>query len=324
MRCLVTGGGGFIGSHLVDALLDRGAAVVVIDDFSTGRRENLTHRAGNPGLEVVSGSILEDCSGLGAHVAACDVVFHLAAVVGVPHVLKDPIAAARVNLWGTERILEAAFRHKKPVVVTSSSEVYGRSKSVPLSEDGGRELGPTAVPRWSYATAKAMSEHLALAYCARGLPVAVLRYFNCYGPRLHENGYGSVVARFIRQALRGEPLTVHGDGRQTRSFTYVADSVEATLLAADRPEAVGEVFNVGRAEEIAIADLAALVCKLTGSDSPVRYVPYQKAFGDDHEDARRRVPDTAKARDLLQFEAHVPLRVGLEQTIEWCRSRGWG
>jgi UDP-glucose 4-epimerase len=250
------------------------------------------------------------------------VIFHLAAVVGVLHVVRDPIGAARVNLGGTELVLEAAARHGRRVVLASSSEVYGRSARMPLAEDEGCALGPTTVPRWSYAAAKAMGEHLALAYASRGLPVTVVRYFNCYGPRLRRGG-GSVVATFIHQALRHEPLTVHGDGRQTRSFTFVADTVAGTLLAAERPEAIGEVINVGRAEEVAVVELARLVRELAGSRSPIHHVPYRQVFGDGHEDARRRVPDTAKARRLLGFEARTSLRDGLRRTIEWCRRQGW-
>lgn len=322
MRCLVTGGAGFIGSHLVDALLDRGDEVVVIDNLTTGRRANLANRAGHPRLRLLTASILDGCD-LAGHIAWADAVFHLAAMVGVTYVVRDPIEAARVNLGGTERVLEAAARHSCRVVVASSSEVYGRSAKVPLSEDDERTLGPTTVRRWSYATAKAMSEHLALAYADRGVPVSVVRYFNSYGPRLHENGYGSVVARFVRQSLRGEPLTIHGDGRQTRSFTYVADTVQGTLLAAERDEAIGEVINVGLAEEVSVRDLAHLIRDLARSRSLLRFVPYEEEFGAGHEDARRRVPDTTKARRMLGFEAVVPLREGLTRTIEWCRRQEW-
>jgi UDP-glucose 4-epimerase len=322
MRYLVTGGAGFIGSHLVDALLDRGDEVLVLDDLSSGRRSNLAHRLGHPRLRVVEASLLDGCP-LEDHVSWADVIFHLAAVVGVGLVLRDPIEAARVNLWGTERVLEAAARHGGRVVVASSSEVYGSSERMPLSEDDACMVGPTRVRRWSYATAKAMSEHLALAYAARGVPATVVRYFNAYGPRLHESGYSSVVARFIGQAFRGEPLTVHGDGRQTRSFTFVSDTVDGTLLAAEREEALGEVVNVGRAEEMSIGELAGLVRALTGSRSPIHAVPYEVEFGEDHEDVRRRVPDPTRARRLLGFEARVPLKDGLARTIEWCKEDGW-
>jgi UDP-glucose 4-epimerase len=317
VRALVTGGAGFIGSHLVDALLNRGDEVRVIDALTTGRRENLAHRLGHPGLQMIEASILDGCP-LEPHVAWADVAFHLAAVVGMPSLLRDPIGAARVNLGGTEGVLEAAAGVGCRVVLASSSEVYGRPTRIPLREEEGCLLGPTRVRRWSYAAAKLMSEHLALAYADRGLPVTVLRYFNCYGPRQHGDGYG-VVARFVAQALRGETLMVHGDGRQTRSFTFVSDTVAATLLAAERPEAVGEVINVGRAEEIVIGDLARLVRDLAGSTSSLRAVPYREAFGEGHEDVRRRVPDTGKARRVLGFEALVPLHQGLARTMEWCR-----
>lgn len=321
MRALVTGGAGFIGSHLVDALLDRGDEVRVIDALTTGRVENLAHRSGHPGLGLIEASIL-DGQLLERDLAWADVAFHLAAVVGMPGVLRDPIGAARVNLAGTERILEGAAAHGCRVVLASSSEVYGQPTRIPLREDQGCLLGPTSIRRWSYAAAKLMGEHLALAYADRGLPVTALRYFNCYGPRQQGDGHGyAVVARFLAQALRGETLTVHGDGRQTRSFTFVADTVAATLLAAERPEPLGQVINVGRAEEIAIADLARRVVELTGSSSSLRSVPYREVFGEGHEDVHRRVPDTEKARRVLAFDARVPLDEGLSRTVAWCREQ---
>lgn len=317
MRALVTGGAGFIGSHLVDALLDRGDQVRVIDALTTGRLENLAHRSDHPGLGLIEASIL-DGQLLDRDLAWADVAFHLAAVVGMPGVLRDPIGAARVNLSGTERMLEGAAAHGCRVVLASSSEVYGQPTRIPLREDQGCLLGPSGTRRWSYAAAKLMGEHLALAYADRGLPVTALRYFNCYGPRQQGDGHGyAVVARFMAQALRRQPLTVHGDGRQTRSFTYVADTVAATLLAAERTEAVGQVINVGRSEEIAIADLARLVVEVTGSTSSLRHVPYREVFGDGHEDIRRRVPDPEKARRVLEFAAQVPLDDGLSRTVAW-------
>lgn len=322
MRCLVTGGAGFIGSHLVDALLRRGDRVTVVDDLTTGRRTHLASWAEDPRLQLVTASLLDAC-GLERHAASADVIFHLAAVVGVRHVVRDPVRAASVNLRGTERVLEAAGRHGCRVVTISSSEVYGRSARPLLREDDARTLGPTTAPRWSYAAAKALSEHLSLAYADRGLPVTVLRYFNAYGPRLHPNGYGSVIATFVGQALRGDPLTVHGDGQQTRSFTFVEDTVAGTLRAAEHAQAVGQVINVGRAEEISIRDLASLVKDLSGSGSPLRFVPYRHAYGEAHEDTRRRVPDTTKACELLGFRARTPLREGLARTIAWAEQEGW-
>ncbi len=224
-----------------------------------------------------------------------------------------------MNVRGTENVLDLAFRYGVRTVIASSSEVYGKSTQVPLREDDDRLLGPTTVPRWSYADAKAIDEYVALAYARKGLPVAVVRYFNAYGPRLDPRGYGSVVARFFTQALRGEPLTIYGDGRQTRCFTYVADTVRGTILAGTKPEAAGQVFNIGSDREITIADLAQQILALTGSSSGVIFVPYVFAYGPDFEEARRRVPDVRRAREILGFEAKVPLEEGLRRTLEWFR-----
>jgi UDP-glucose 4-epimerase len=203
-------------------------------------------------------------------------------------------------------------------VLASSSEVYGKSTNVPLREDGDRVLGPTTINRWSYSSSKAIDEHFALAYAAKGLPVAVLRFFNAYGPRIHWNGYGTVIARFIKQALNGEPLTVHGDGRQTRCFTYVADTVGGVLAAGANPEANGQVFNIGHDHEISVLELANLIKSLCGSTSAVTLVPYEDYYGQSYEDTRRRIPDITRAREVLGFQPRVSLEEGLRQTIAWC------
>ncbi|MGB9890088.1 MAG: GDP-mannose 4,6-dehydratase, partial [Anaerolineae bacterium] len=248
-----------------------------------------------------------------------DLVFHLAAVVGVQYVVEDPLNTIIVNVRGTENVLEVACKYWVRTVIASSSEVYGKSTTVPLQEDGDRLLGPTTVPRWSYADAKAIDEYFALAYAKKGLPVTVVRYFNAYGPRLDPRGYGSVIARFFTQALRGEPLTVYGDGQQTRCFTYVTDTVQGTILAGTVPEAAGAIFNIGSDQEITIADLARRILALTGSSSEMIFVPYTAAYGPDFEEARRRVPDVRRAREVLGFEAEVPLEEGLRLTLNWFR-----
>jgi UDP-glucose 4-epimerase len=316
---LVTGGAGFIGSHLVDRLRADGHEVTVLDDFSTGRRANLAERAGDAAVRIVDGSIL-DPKVVGELVARHPLVFHLAAAVGVRNILSDPIRSMLTNVRGTEHVLDAASRSGSRILLASTSEIYGKNPAVPFTEAADRVLGPTSVHRWSYSTGKALDEHLALAYAERGLRVSIVRYFNSYGPRLDERGYGSVVARFITQALAGKPLTVHGDGEQTRCFTYVTDTVDGTLRAGTQDAALGRVFNIGIDREITLRDLAQLIVRLTGSVSPIELVPYETAYPAGFEDTRRRVPDIARARAELGFAPAVTLEDGLARTIEWSRA----
>jgi nucleoside-diphosphate-sugar epimerase len=311
VRVLVTGGAGFIGSHLVDALCDEGADVTVLDNLTTGRDSNLDGRP-----RLVQGSIL-DADLVDKEVEAADEVFHLAAAVGVRHIVDDPLGSLRTNTRGSEHVLDACARHRRPVLLASTSEVYGKATNVPWREDDDRVLGSTDVARWSYSTAKALDEHLALAHAKAGLPVSIVRYFNSYGPRLDERGYGSVVAKFVRQALGGEPLTVHGDGSQTRCFTYVADTVRGTLLAARTPAAIGRVFNIGTEVETSVEDLARMVIDLTGSRSVVEHVSYEAAYGPRFEDPQRRRPDITRAHTVLGWQPEVGLRDGLERTLAW-------
>jgi UDP-glucose 4-epimerase len=314
---LITGGAGFIGSHLADRLCRDGRAVTVLDDFSTGTRRNIID-AEEAGAKIVEGSVL-DGELVESLVAANPMVFHLAAGVGVHKVLADPLGAMNTNVHGTEHVLRSAALHGSRVLLASTSEIYGRSAQIPFREDGDRVLGPTWTHRWSYSTAKALDEHMAFAYAERGLRCSIVRYFNVYGPRIDESGYGSVVAKFIAQALSGRPLSVHGDGKQTRCFTFIADAVEGTIRCATREEAVGKVFNLGTAEEVSIGALANLVLTVTGSSSPVAMVPYESSFPIGFEDTRRRVPDLTRARNELAFQAKVDLREGLERTVAWCR-----
>ena len=315
---LVTGGAGFIGSHLVDALLDRGAWVTVLDDLTTGTERNLAHHHRAPRLTMTRGSVV-DAGLVDRLIGDHAMVFHLAAAVGVRHIVDDPIGSMQTNIFGTHNVLTAAHRHHRRVVVASSSEIYGISADVPFREDGPRVLGPTWIHRWSYSTAKAIDEHLAFAYADRGLQVAIVRYFNSYGPRLSETGYGSVIARLAGQALRGEPLTVFGDGKQTRCFTHVSDTVRATLLAGEREEALGLAFNVGNDREITIWDLAHRIRDGLGARSEIVLVPYETIYPKGFADTRRRRPDTTQARELLGFRAEVELERGLETTLAWCR-----
>jgi UDP-glucose 4-epimerase len=319
MRILVTGGAGFIGSNLVDALIEQGHEVTVIDNLSVGKASNIEHHLENDCFHFVNDSIL-NVSTLERLIRQADLIYHLAAVVGVKYVVEDPLNAIVTNVRGTENVLELAFKYWVRTVVVSSSEIYGKSTQVPLQEHGDRLLGPTTVGRWSYSAAKAIDEYFALAYAKKGLPAVVVRYFNAYGPRLDARGYGSVIARFITQALRGEPLEVYDDGEQTRCFTYVADTVEGTIRAATVREAAGQVFNIGSNRETSVNELARLIRRLTGSHSEVVHVPYASAYGPNFEETRRRVPDVTQAREVLGFETQVSLEEGLRRTLEWFRN----
>ncbi|HEY4690026.1 MAG TPA: NAD-dependent epimerase/dehydratase family protein [Anaerolineae bacterium] len=315
MRVLITGGAGFIGSHLAERALREGWRVAVLDNLSTGRRANLT----GLDLDFVEGDICDEPL-VRRTMQGCDLVCHLAAAVGVPVILKDVLGALRSNVRGTEVVLETAAEYGIRVCLASSSEVYGRSDRLPFREDDASLLGPTSVARWSYAAAKIVDEHLALAYRAqRDLPVSIVRYFNAYGPRTNLTGYASVIAVMIVQALRGEPITVYGDGSQTRCFTYVTDMVEGTWRAATLDAAIGGVFNLGRPLETRIIDLAQQIKQITGSASPVTGVPYEKIFGAKFQDVPRRVPDVSRATEILGFRASVSLEEGLRRTIDWIR-----
>ncbi|HID88728.1 MAG TPA: NAD-dependent epimerase/dehydratase family protein [Anaerolineae bacterium] len=321
MRILITGGAGFIGSNLVDVLMARGHEVTVLDNLSVGKIQNIAHHLESERFHFVNDSILNVVT-LERLIRQSDLIYHLAAVVGVKYVVEDPLNAIITNVRGTENVLELAYKYWVRTVIASSSEIYGKSTEVPLQEDGDRLLGPTTVERWSYSDAKAIDEYFAFAYAKKGLPVTVVRYFNAYGPRLDPLGYGSVVARFFTQALRGEPLTVYDDGNQTRCFTYVADTVEGTILAGTVKEASGMVFNIGSSRETSIRSLAQMVKELTGSSSEIVYVPYTSAYGPHFEEARRRVPDTTRAKEVLGFEARTSLEEGLRRTLAWFQEEG--
>lgn len=316
MRVLVTGGAGYLGSHLVDALCDEGHEVVVLDDLSTGRIDNLAHRLDQ--IEFTDGTVL-DAELVERHVAGADLVFHLAAAVGVRHIVQDPLKSLLTNTRGTEHVFASCAERGTKVVLASTSEVYGKTQKIPMCEDDDRVLGPTSVHRWSYSTAKAVDEHLALAYAAQGLPVAIVRYFNSYGPRIDERGYGSVIANFLRQAFSGGPLTVHGDGRQTRCFTYADDTVRGTFLAGFNTAADGTVINLGSMKETSILELAHLVRDASGCDVAVETVSYESYYGQGFEDTRRRVPDSRRAKELLGWEPTVELEDGLRRVVKWWR-----
>jgi dTDP-D-glucose 4,6-dehydratase len=318
-RYLITGGAGFIGSHLTDALLARGDAVIALDNLSTGRLSNLERAGGHPRFRFVHGSVLDELI-VDELVHQCDVVVHLAAAVGVKLVVEQPLRSLTTNIRGSEIVIEAAHRYRRKLLITSSSEIYGKNSAGPLPETAHRILGSPSVVRWAYSTAKAVDEILANAYHReRGLPTIVVRLFNTVGPR-QSPAYGMVIPRLVRQALRDEPLTVYGDGRQTRCFAHVADVVDALLRLLDEPAAIGETFNVGSAEEISILDLARRIIGFCGSASAVRLVPYDEAYGPGFEDMLRRVPDTAKLRELTGWAPRYTLDDVLAHSIEQARS----
>lgn len=323
MKVLVTGGAGFIGSHLVEALIQRGDEVWVLDDLSTGSIENLEKLRDEPRLHFVEGSVMEEDQ-VQTMTDRVDFVYHLAAAVGVKFVLDNPLRSLLTNIHGTENVLESAHRAgSKPVVLFSSSEVYGKGTQVPFVEDQDRLLGPTEVLRWSYAAGKSVDEYLAMGYHQeRRLPVVVVRCFNTCGPR-QSGAYGMVLPRFVQQALRGDPLLVYGDGRQTRCFAYVGDVVRGTLMLADEPGASGQVFNVGTEDEISVLDLAMAVKEAAGSSSPIELVPFEKIYGDRFEDMERRVPSLRKIRELVGYEPLCSLDELLRITVEFHRCQSW-
>jgi UDP-glucose 4-epimerase len=326
MRALITGGAGFIGSHLADALLERGYSVTVIDDFSTGQPRNIEHLMGLPTFRFVSGSIGDETL-MEQLVSDCDVIFHLAAAVGVELVVEDPVRVIETNVFGTHAVLKLASRHLKKVLVASTSEIYGKSDQIPFCEDGDRLLGPTTTARWSYSTSKAVDEILCLGYHQKmGLPTVVFRLFNTVGPR-QMGRYGMVFPRFVQKALRGEPLVVHGDGQQSRCFCDVADTVRAIIGLAESSAAVGRVFNVGSTHEVTILELARRVLELVDNDSGspgltrdgqndrIIFKPYELAYEAGFEDMRRRVPDVTRIRETIGWQTSITLDDTIRRVI---------
>jgi nucleoside-diphosphate-sugar epimerase len=320
VRALITGGAGFIGSHLADHLLAAGHEVFVVDNLSTGSIDNIHHLKDRPGFHYAIDTI-ENEPVLAELVDRSDVIFHLAAAVGVRLIVEEPVRTIETNVHGTEIVLRLANKKKKVVLVASTSEVYGKSAAVPFREDGDLTLGPTMKHRWAYACSKAIDEFLALAYWKeRRLPVVVARLFNTVGPR-QTGRYGMVLPTFVRQALAGQPITVFGDGTQTRSFTYVGDVVGALAGLVAHPQAIGQVFNVGNDREISIGALAEMIRAMTGSPSPIVRIPYDEAYEAGFEDMARRVPDLSRVRSLIGYEPRVQLEQIIEEVIEYFRSR---
>jgi UDP-glucose 4-epimerase len=314
MRALITGGAGFIGSHLADQLLERGDQVLLLDDLSTGRLSNIEHLQGNSEAEFVLGSILN--ADLVDHVVSrVDVVYHLAAAVGVNLIVEKPLESLMTNIRGTETVMEKAHKYDKRILVTSTSEIYGKNTSDSLSEDDDRILGSPLKSRWSYSEAKAIDEILAYTYWReKGLETVIVRLFNTVGPR-QTGSYGMVVPRFVSQALRNEAITVFGDGLQTRCFCYVGDIVSGLLALSEHPEAFGKVFNLGGVEEISISDLATRVIERSGSTSEVEFIPYDVAYEEGFEDMERRVPNNSRARELVGFAPTASLDDIIDQVI---------
>lgn len=320
MKVFITGGAGFIGSHLSEKLLDRGDKVIILDDLSTGQMDNIGHLVGRPGFEHRVGSAI-DPSLVSELVDRCDVTVHLAAAVGVRLIVEKPVHTIETNVRGTEVVLAAAAKKQKLVVLASTSEVYGKGVKIPFSEDDDLKLGPTLHSRWAYACSKALDEWLALAYWQeRKLPVIVARFFNTVGPR-QTGRYGMVLPNFVSQALAGEPIKVFGSGEQSRCFGHVYDAVEAVLRLIDTPAAVGQVLNVGTDREVTINQLAEMVRETAGSQSPIVHVPYNEAYAVGFEDLERRVPDTRKLEKVTGYKFSRSLEQIIADVVAEQRSR---
>ncbi len=324
LRALITGGAGFIGSHLAEALLAGGATVVAVDNLATGSYDNIAHLAGRPRFQFVLESATNEMV-MDRLVSECDVIFHLAAAVGVELIVRDPVWTIETNLQATDVALRLARRYRRKLVLASTSEVYGKSARVPYREDDDRVLGPTTKSRWSYAESKAIDEFLALAYHKQfGVPVVICRFFNTVGPR-QSGSYGMVIPRLVAQALRDEPLTVYGDGLQSRCFCNVRDVVRAVVALAAEPRAEGEIFNIGSQEEITIAELAARIAVRAGlSDPEVRLIPYEQAYEKGFEDMVRRVPSTEKIHGVIGWAPTIGLDETLDEVIAHFRAKNAG
>lgn len=319
---LVTGGAGFIGSHLCEALIEKGNTITVIDDLSTGRMQNISALMGRPDFYFFENTIMND--GLMDHlVREADEIYHLAAVVGVQNIVDNPIRTLHTIIVGTDTVFELAHKHgDKKVFLASTSEVYGKSPDCPYSEEDDRVLGSTTRNRWSYSSAKAVDEYIALAYhLQHKLPVVIGRLFNTVGPR-QTGQYGMVLPRFVKQALTGEKITVYGDGTQSRTFSYVHDVVEAVMDLMENVDARGEIFNIGSEEEVSIMELAKRVKHITGSSSEIVTIPYEQAYGEGFEDMQRRVPDITKIRNAIGFEPKTKLDDIIRAVAGWIAETG--
>jgi UDP-glucose 4-epimerase len=320
VKVLITGGAGFIGSHLSEAMLDQGHQVLIMDNLSTGSFDNIAHLKGRDGFEYFIDTV-ENEPLLAELIDRSDVVFHFAAAVGVKLIVEQPVRTIETNVHGTEIVLKHANKKKKLVVVASTSEVYGKSNDVPFREDSDLVMGPTTKHRWAYACSKAIDEFLALAYWKeRKLPVIIVRFFNTVGPR-QTGQYGMVIPNFVRQALAGEAITVFGDGKQSRAFTHVTDVVGALMKLIAEPKAIGQVVNIGNTEEVTIGELALRVRDLSGSRSVIKLIPYEEAYESGFEDMPRRLPDLTKVTELIGYTTKYTLDDILVHVIEYFRKK---
>ena len=320
MKALITGGAGFIGSHLADELIKKGNEVVVLDDLSTGRFENIAHLDGKKDFHFVEGTILNEAL-VDKLVEKVDVVYHLAAAVGVDLIVKKPLESLTTNIKGSEIVLEMVHRYHKKVLITSTSEIYGKNANGPLKEDDDRILGSPLKSRWGYSTAKAVDEMLAYEYWRqKQVPVVIVRLFNTVGPR-QTGAYGMVVPRFVRQALKNEDVTIYGTGKQSRCFLHVRDAVDTLVKLMNKDEAVGRVFNIGSQEEISIEALAGKIINITKSRSKITYIPYDKAYEEGFEDMERRVPDTQRVKEAVGFKPTVDLEGIIKSVVEYYKKK---
>lgn len=318
MKALITGGAGFIGSHLVDELMDGGNEIMVLDDLSTGRFENIEHLDGNKNFQFIEGTILNGTL-VDKIVEKCDVVYHLAAAVGVDLIVKKPLESLITNIKGSEVVMDMVHRYHKKVLIMSTSEIYGKNTNGPLKEDADRILGSPLKARWGYSTAKAVDEMLAYIYWKeKKVPSVIVRLFNTVGPR-QTGAYGMVVPRFVAQALKDEDITVYGDGKQSRCFLHVKNAVTALIKLMNNGKAVGNVFNIGSQDEITIEELAKKIIEITKSSSKIVYISYDKAYEEGFEDMQRRVPDTTKAKEAIGFEPTIDLEDTIRDVVEYCR-----
>lgn len=321
MRALITGGAGFIGSHLAESLLAQGHHVVALDNLSTGRMANIHHLLNQPNFQFVRETITHEMV-MDRLVSECEVVFHLAAAVGVELIVKDPVWTIETNLLGTEMVLKLARRYGRKVILASTSEVYGKSADLPFREDADRVMGPTTKHRWSYAESKAIDEFLGLAYHRQfDVPVVICRFFNTVGPR-QTGSYGMVIPRMVERALAGKPITVYGDGTQSRCFCNVRDTLRAVMALTFEPKAVGEIFNIGSQEEVSIRTLAERVQARTGSTSEIVLVPYEQAYEKGFEDMHRRIPSIEKIQQWVGWQPMIPLDQTLDEVIAYFREHG--
>lgn len=316
MKIFVTGGAGFIGSHLVEKLLELGHQVTIIDNLSTGRFSNITHLIGNPDFSYVIGTILDRIL-MEKLISECDYVYHLAAAVGVKYIIENPLLSLQTNIVGTENVLEFANKYKKKVLITSTSEIYGKSEKVPFKEEDDRVLGSTSISRWGYSASKGIDEFLALAYYReKKLPVVIVRCFNTVGPR-QTGQYGMVIPKFIKNALMNNPITIFGDGKQSRCFADVEDVVNGMIKLMGEKAAEGQIFNIGNTEEITIEDLAKKIKNMVDSKSKIEYIPYIEAYEEGFEDMQRRIPDLSKITEYIGYKPVYSLDNILERVVKY-------